>query len=482
MRSRSLLTVTGVVLLTIAAAVIGVRFRLLPPPVDLRAMTWDAASHALIGLDLFDHIRRLEPLLLLLRLQAEHWWPPLFGILSLPAWAFGGRELTSPSLVSLASYIVIPPIVWLSVRRVTSAVPLMALGLVAVFLLRSPQLLEMSAWSMLELSATLFAALAFFFFLGGRGSRARNWGYGFAGASTLLKYHYGFFLLVTFGAATILELTPEERRDLGRALVSRLRQRAIWIPALAVAAAVAARLIAEQFDPDPALPGVPTILWIAYIALLVAMLVRRPRTRELWLSLPTPVRRFLSCGLIWPAVWSIDLANVQVWYRQLRVSSDPPARWAEQISELARYLTDDYFLGPVALTLGAAGLAISIVAGFRRRRIDLLAVAFHTIWPVALMSLSSFRIEPRFLSTMMAPLVLSAVLGWALLLERRPTAVRIAASVVLLAVVAAEQLARTDAWGQHLVRRRVYVYLSSDPPDRFVRATVQASARGEPVL
>ncbi|HUP45311.1 MAG TPA: hypothetical protein VM779_07330, partial [Thermoanaerobaculia bacterium] len=47
---------------------------------------------------------------------------------------------------------------------------------------------------------------------------------------------------------------------------------------------------------------------------------------------------------------------------------------------------------------------------------------------------------------------------------------------------AAEQLARTDAWGQHLVRRRVYVYLSSDPPDRFVRATVQASARGEPVL
>src|SRR5688572_16134463 len=280
-------------------------------------MTWDAAAHALIGIDAFDHIRRVEPLLLLLRLQAEHWWPPLFGILSLPAWVIGGRELSSPSLVSLASYCLIPPFAWLAVRRLTSHAGAIAFALIALFFLRSPQMLEMSTWSMLEPVAALFTVASLGLFLAGSGTRARNWAYGLAGASTLLKYHYGFFLLVTLGAATWFELPLHERRNVLRLAWSRVRR--FWIPLTIVASLAIARRVEESVGSDPRLPGVPTVIWIGYVAALIWVAVRRASARELWSSLPEPIRRFVSCGLIWPMITVIDPANAQAWYRQLGV-------------------------------------------------------------------------------------------------------------------------------------------------------------------
>ncbi|HEU4522752.1 MAG TPA: hypothetical protein VFT12_12160, partial [Thermoanaerobaculia bacterium] len=482
MRLTRIVSASGALLLLFAAASIGIRFRAMPPPTDLRAMTWDAASHALIGLDVFDHVRRLEPLLLLLRLQAEHWWPPLFGILSLPAWAIGGRELTSPSLVSLASYCLIPLFAWLAVRRIATAIPLVPLGLVAIFLLRSPQLIEMSTWSMLELAAALFAGAALYCFLAGPESRARNWAYGLAGASTLLKYHYGFFLLVTFGVATLAELDPAQRRAFALQLKIWLRRRAVWIPGAVLIAAVTVRLIEERIDPDPSMPGVPTLVWIAYILTLITLLVKRALARSVWAVIPSLLQRYIRYGLIWPMVWLVDLANAQAWYRELRVRSDPPALWIDQLRELRRYLTDDYFLSPIVMTVAAIGLALCIIEGVRRRSIPLLAVALHGVWPVALMTLSKFRIESRFLSTFMVALVISAALGWTLTLARRATFLRIALGVILLAVIAGDVSSRQDEWEAHLARRRVYGYLSSDPPDRFVRATIEQFKAGLPVL
>lgn len=477
-----LVTLTGALLLVAAAAWMALEFRAALAPADLQSMTWDAASHVLIGLDLFDHLRRFEPLLALVRMQAEHWWPPLFGILSLPAYAFGGRHLSSAGLVSLVSYWFVPLFAWLAVRRLTPAVPLLGGVLIAVFCLRSPQLLEMSAWPMLELAGTLFTAAALYCFLGGRGSRARNWAYGLAGATTLLKYHYGFFLLVTFGVATLAELDRTELRALGRALAVRLRQRAVWIPGLVVAAAVVSRLIAERRDASPAIPNVPTLLWIAYILTLIAMVVRRAKTHELWLALPLPLRRFIGYGLIWPMIWLLDLANAQAWYRQLRTRSDPPARWSEQIQEIARYLTDDYFLGLAALAAAVAGVVFCIAEGVRRRRVDIVAVALHALWPVALLSLSQFRVESRFLTTAMVALWISATIGWALLLDRRRKTLRIAVAAAVIGVLGADETLRTAEWKQELVSRLPYDYRSDEVSDRFVRATVAAFRGGEPVV
>lgn len=482
MRRQNLATAIGTVLLIIAAGWIAVRFRALPPAVDLRQMTWDAASHALIGLDLFDHIRRFEPLRLLLRLQEEHWWPPLFGVISLPAYVIGGRQLSSPSLVSLISYCLIPAFAFLSIRRVTTAVPLVAWSLVALLFFRSPQFIEMSTWSMLELVATLFAAASFYFFLAGPHSRARNWAYGLAGASALLKYHYGFFLLVTLGAATLMEMEGSELRAAGRYVWSHLRRRTVWIPALILAGAIIARRISETGDPNPWIPGVPNLIWIAYFITLMVMLIRRTRTKAIWETLPVPIRRFMSCGLIWPAVWFIDLANVQAWYRELRVTSDPPAQWSDQLRVIAKYLVNDYVLGPAILAVAVVGLVISIVEGARRRHVGLLALTFHAIWPAALMSFSKFLVESRFLSTVVMAFFVSAAAGWTLFLERRRTALRIAGGSALLGVLISEQAAATVDWEQQLVRRRVYCYASSDPPDQFVRATVTAFSQGLPVL
>jgi hypothetical protein len=445
-------------------------------------MTWDAAAHALIGIDAFDHIRRVEPLLLLLRLQAEHWWPPLFGILSLPAWLIGGRELSSPGLVSLASYCLIPPLLWLSIRRVTTALPILAFGLVALFALRSPQFLEMSTWSMLEPAAALFAAAAFYCFLAGPQSRARNWAYGLAGASTLLKYHYGFFLLVTLGAATVMELDRGRRQAAIQWMRSRLRQPSIWIPVAILAVAIAVRRILETHDPSPPIPGVPTLLWIAYILTLVAMIIRRNGVRQLWVALPPPIRQFISCGLIWPMVWFLDPANVQAWYRELRVQTDPPARWTEQLHEIAQFLDHHYFLGPFVLTAALIGLGLALAEAFRRGRTDVLAIACHGLWITALMSLSKFSLEPRFLATPVLALFLSAALGWNLFLERRPPILRFLCAAALLGLLVGDQAFRSDEWAHERIRRRVYFYLSSDPPDGFVRATVKAFSQGHPVL
>ena len=464
------MTFAGAAALLLLSLATALRFRRLPPPTDLRAMTWDAAQHALIGLDLFDHIRRFEPLLLLARLQAEHWWPPLFGILSLPAWLAGGRELTSPSLVSFAGYVLLPAIVWIGVRRTSKAVPLFAAAMAALLCLRSPQFIEMSAWSMLELAAALFAAGSLALFLA-RAPRARNWAYGLAGASTFLKYHYGFFLLVTLGVATVVEMGGAERRRAAHALWSRLRLKSVWIPLAVVAAAVIAKVA-----------SVPTLLWAAYFVAFVAVLVRLDRARRFWGELPEPLRRFARYGLIWPAIAFLDLSNAQAWYRQLRVETNPPATLAVQLHELRRYLTDDYFHGWLLLFAAIAGLVLCAVEGIRRRRVDVTAVALHAVWPVALMMQSSYRIESRFLATAAAALILAAVVGWTLLLERMPRPRRIALAAAVLVLLAVDQTLQNDEWKTAIAKRRVYGYLSSDPPASFVDETVRAFSRGEPVL
>ncbi len=480
---RSLTTAIGAVLLIIAAAWIAVRFRRLPPAVDLRAMTWDAARHALIGLDLFDHLRRFEPLRLLLRLEEEHWWPPLFGILSLPAYLIGGRQLSSPSLVSLVSYCLIPAIAWLSIRRVTAGVPLLGWGLIALFFLRSPELIEMSTWSMLELATGLFAVAAFCCFLAAPDSRARSWAYGLAGASTLFKYHYGFFLLLTLGAATLAELPHDEFRAVIDSARLRLRRRSTWIALVILGAAIVARRIAETGDPHPWIPSVANLIWIAYMTTLIVTITQWMRTKRApWAALPQPLQRFITCGLSWPLVWCIDPSNVHAWYRQIHVSSDPPARWIDQIRVIAQYIEHDYSLGPVVLAAVLLGGGLSLAEGLRRHHVGVLALTVHAIWPVALMSLSNFLVESRFLTTFVVCLYTSAAAGWTLFLERSETAPRIAIASALLGLLVIDQAARTLEWKQQLVTRRVYGYISSEPPDRFVRATVKAFSAGQPVV
>jgi hypothetical protein len=112
--------------------------------------------------------------------------------------------------------------------------------------------------------------------------------------------------------------------------------------------------------------------------------------------------------------------------------------------------------------------------------VAVIAVACHALWPVALMTMSAYRIESRFLATMIGAMMLAAVLGWTLLAERR--AVLLVAVAAVAALLVADQVRRTDEWKTLLAKRRVYGYLSSDPPHGFVVATVRTFTRNEPVL
>ena len=69
----------------------------------------------------------------------------------------------------------------------------------------------------------------------------------------------------------------------------------------------------------------------------------------------------------------------------------------------------------------------------------------HAIWPPALMTLSDFRIEQRFLSTAMVAFFLAAAAGWTLLLAERRSLLRYTAGAILLGILIA-LYPSTRAW------------------------------------
>lgn len=462
-------------MLVLLAGGSAVAFRRLPPPIDLRAMTWDAACHALIGLDILDHLRRFELLRLLVRLEDQRWWPPLFGFVSLPAWVIGGRQVSSPSLVSLASYALIPAVAWVTLRRVTTGMAIFGWGLVAVFFLRSPALIEMSTWSMLEPVAALFALGAFCCFFAGPASRARNWAYGFAGASTLLKYHYGFFLLVTLTAATLAELPRDELRH----VFESIRRNTVILIGIAV---LAVALAAKRATKLP-LPSTSNLIWITYVIALATIGVRWVLTKRApWKALPEPLPRLVAFGLSWPLIWFIDPANIRAWVRELGVTTDPAARWIDQVRIIGYFLVRDYSFGAVVLAAILIGVALALVEGFRRRHVGIVALTLHAIWPAALMSASSYLIETRFLATLAVCLYASAAIGWILFLERRELVARTVIATAFLALLIVDQALRMPGWTQQLRNRRVYGYASDEVADAFVRSTVHAFNAGVPLV
>src|SRR5512143_1627036 len=183
---------------------------------------WDAAAHALFGLDLFDDLARLRPGAFLSALLSEHWWPPLFGLVSVPFQALFGPSFAAANLPSAVAFALTPAAAWLLVRRLTGAGPsasLLALVLVAFLFLRSPMLLEMSTWPMFESLAGLLALLAWLFFADRAAPRPLKAAASPGALPFFLEYHYAFFALATFAAVLLVDGTRESRRELRRAVV-----------------------------------------------------------------------------------------------------------------------------------------------------------------------------------------------------------------------------------------------------------------------
>lgn len=447
------------------------------------ALGWDAALHATEGLDLFDDLRLFRPVDALGLLLGRHWWGPLWALVSAPFQAAFGPSLPAASLPSLVAFVLAPSLAYLLVRRLAPGGFLAAaavLLLVAALFLRSPMLLETSAWPMLESLGGFLALLAWGFFARRAEAPMRRAAFVSGAALFYLKYHFGFFVLSTFAAVLLFEETRDDRRRLGAAARAFLL-RGAGAGILVLAAALAALRVWLEARGGEALasrsPSVSNVAWGALVLLSVLLVFRRGAFVEGWRNSSATLRDFVLFGLVPPAAWCLDPANARGWYRQIFQPTDAPER--DPLARLAAFgsfLRNDYTLGFIPAGLVIFGLLLALtLPGERTRR----ALAAFAVWPVLLMSLDAYPLEPRFMACLVPGLLTAAVAGLAALAARLPERARgpslVAAAVLLsLGLDQARWRAERDA-------RASYRYAYAPAESAAVDAAVAAAPRSGPV-
>ena len=450
---------------------------------SVSSLGWDAALHAAEGLDLFDDLRLLRPRDALGLLASRHWWGPLWALVSAPFQAAFGPSLSAASLPSLAAFALAPSAAFLLARRLVPGGLLASAAtflLVAGLFLRSPMLLEASAWPMLESLGGFLALLAWLFFSRRPERRTQRAAFLAGAALFLLKYHFGFFVLGTFLAVVLVEETPDERRRLGTAARAFLI-RGAGAGILALAAALAAlRVLLEARGGDALAsraPSVSNVAWGAFVLFTVLLVIRRRVFAEAWRSASGTFRDFVLFGLVPPALWCLDPANVRGWYRQVFQPTEAPERNPlAKLATFGSFLKGDYTLGagPASLVLFGLLLALAL-PGARTRR----ALAAFAVWPALLMSLDTFPLEPRFLACLVPALLAAATAGLSALAATLPEKGR-GPALVAAAVLLSLGLDPVR-WRAECGRRASYAYAYGPAEVAAVNAAIAAAPVSGPV-
>jgi hypothetical protein len=387
------------------------------------SLGWDASLHATEGLDLFDDLRLGRPLDALALVASRHWWGPAWALVSAPFQAVFGPSLSAASLPSFAAFVLAPVVAFLLARRIAPGAGLLSALLTGVLLaglfLRSPMLLEMSAWPMLESLGGLMSLVAFLFFAARENPTARRAAFLAGPVLFLLKYHFGVFLLAPLGFVVWRE---EEDASKGRLV---LEARAFFgkgagrgILALAILLSGARVTLEGRWGDDLArrAPSVSNVAWGTLVLLVALGIARRKSFAGAWRGASAAFRDFTLFAVLPCAAWCLDPANVRGWYRQVFQPTDTPERNPlPRLAAFWRFLREDYMIGAGAVAIVALGLVLALVLpGNRTRR----ALAAFALWPVALMSLSSFPVEPRFLACLAPGLLAAAVSGFAAIPSR----------------------------------------------------------------
>jgi hypothetical protein len=446
-------------------------------------LSWDPASHVLIGLDLFDSLRRLDLVAFFRRAFNEHWWPPLFGLLTLPLHALFGRSDLPARVLSLLSYAALPACCSVAVMTWagrSAAVAAVGMALTLGLFLTSPQLVEMSHWPMLESCAAAMGLASILAFAATARAGWHRLAFVLAGLSTLLKYHYGFFLLITLTIGVILRLPASDRARLRSAALAVLRT-----PVVAIALALVAVLLLLPSDFPARYRGIPKaegVPWVVYMTTLVTLVAVPPvhaKARALWRTSPVMARDFVCYGLSIPGIWCLDPANARVWYRQIHLASEPPGVFDDQVHRLLEYVTFDYVSSAFAVLPIVFGGLLALLLRCRDRAV--LPLALHGIWPLLLMTGSSYRAEARFIASLMPVLFAAGILGWVALLvalqPRRRAAVSGALALMLVLTVTAALARATE-----LTARKAYRYRYTAEEGDFVKRATDAIARNSPAL
>lgn len=442
--------------------------------------SWDAALHVLAGLDLWDDVRRGALLSALGRLVTQHWWGPLWALLTAPFHALFGPGLASATLPSLLSFAAAPGAAWLFARRATGTTGLFAAPFVLVLFLRSPLLLEASAWPMFESTGGFLSLGAWLLFARGT-DRARRAAYGIAGALFFLKYHYGVFLGATLLLATLAELPRETRRDLGARLRAWASRPGVAFALIVVCALGLLRLTAEKLVPGMLrfLPSLSNLAWGTLVLLVLAALLRPRAAASSWRALPRSLRHLALFAAALPSAWLLDPANVRAFWRQIHQDwvANPPGP-LENGRALLSFFRDDYVATPWTLPLLALGIAAALALG----RGALRWAALFALWPPLAMCFSAFPVEPRFLGCLLPALDASAAAGLLLLAARVPARARLATVLLLFAALLAPLPSAEPRFRDGLSARVRFPYPNPPAEDRFVAGLVTALPEGDAVV
>ncbi len=381
------------------------------------SLGWDAALHATEGLDLVDDLRLLRPFDALGLLLSRHWWGPAWAFASAPFQAAFGPSLPAASLPSFVAFVLAPAAGFLLVRRLIPGGLLAAAAtafLVAIVFLGSPMLLEISAWPMLESLGGSLTLVAWLCFSQRPSRRAQRAAFLAGTALFFLKYHYGFFVLATFLAVVLAEESPDARRLLGKT-ARAVFARGAGAGILGLAAALAAiRLFLEARGGDTLasrVPSVSNVLWGAFVLLILLGAARRRALSDAWIAASGTFRDLVVFGLLPPAAWCLDPANVRGWYRQIFQPTDAPERNPlAKLAAFGSFLRDDWTLGAGPAAFVLLGLLLALVLPRDRTR---RALALFAIWPVLLMSLNDYPVEARYLACLVPALFAAALAGFA---------------------------------------------------------------------
>jgi len=471
--ARRALAVLG---LAAAAAWVALPFRrLVLETLRWSGLSWDAASHAAAALDLADHARRLSPLRFVATLLDQHWWPPLWPLLAAPFVGLARDPVAGATMPAFLAFVLTPSAAWLLVDRlVERRLRLLTFGLTALLFLRSPILLEMSGWSMLETVAGLLATSSFLAFAHTGSPRAERAAALLGAALFFVKVHYGAFLLVTLGAAIVLRLDPQARARARQAAERLFPPRIAAAFGALAALLVVARAVAERSGPPTRLPSVPNVAWALLLAGVLGTLGRPRVAAGAWGQVPLELRRFAAWGAGPILLWCLDPANVRGWYRQMVVVPTARAGPLEQVAAAFAALRDEYLGGAFPCALICAGLVAAFALGDPRG--VLRPVAAFAVWPVVTFSiLSAWPFEPRYLGFLAPALLAAAIAGLTRLTLRLPLPLPSVCGAFLLGGLALCRIRGEPGWAAELAARAPYRYRYDPPLARFVESVVQVT-------
>lgn len=448
--------------------------------------SWDTALHTLVALDLADSIRRLDIVQIFITIFDHHWWPPFYGVLLSPFFLFLGRSLDNAGLVSFLAYIAMPATAWIVVQHIfrSKALPWWTFFAIALLFVRSPMLLEMSAWSMFEMVGGFLGLLGWLAFVHRERARYARAAYLVGTLLYFTKYHYGFFLISTFFVFTLFEETSDTRQRLWLTVRPYLISKPARILGCTALFFIVVRVIFEwqgfQKSEIEYIPTVPNVLYTILIITVVLCFYKNSHVASIWQALPPRLRDFWYCTIMPILFWLLIPGNLRAWYRQTLQASQHKAYFFQKTYAVYTFFRDEYIFTVPALLFLVVGLFLAICT-CRKNKI-LCGMVAYSLWPILLMSLNTFPLEARFLGCLFPTLIVTSICGWVQFLAYRLSiGFRLAASGVLV-FIGLLSLSEAQQWHQTMQQRAKYRYQYSQEDTKFMAAIIAQSTAQSPTL